>query len=66
LELRDFDPNSYEYEQLREAGVPSAVAAGIAEAEERGLYITSKIISRQSSEMEWFAHMTATGKDKLR
>jgi competence ComEA-like helix-hairpin-helix protein len=29
LELRDFDPNSYEYEQLREAGVPSAVAAGI-------------------------------------
>lgn len=27
--LSDFDPNSYDYEQLRESGVPTAVAAGI-------------------------------------
>ena len=29
VELREFDPNNYEYEQLRDAGVPLAVAAGI-------------------------------------
>lgn len=27
--LQPFDPNSFEYEQLRESGVPTAVAAGI-------------------------------------
>ena len=48
------------------AAVEAAVEAGIAEAKERNLYITSKIISRQSEDMEWFARMTATGKDKLR
>ena len=48
------------------AAVESAVAAGIAEAEERGLYITSKIISRQSDDVEWFARLSALGKDKLR
>ena len=37
LELRDFDPNSYEYEQLREAGVaPDLVrlSVGIENAED--------------------------------
>ncbi len=48
------------------AAVESALEAGKAEAEKRGLYITSKIISRQSPEIEWFAHLGATGKDKLR
>ena len=48
------------------AAVTAAVNAGIVEAKDRRMYITSKIISRQSEEMEWFAHLTATGKDKLR
>ncbi len=48
------------------AAVTAAVNAGIVEAKDRNMYITSKIISRQSEEMEWFAHLTATGKDKLR
>ena len=48
------------------AAVEAAHDAGVAEAERRGLYITSKIISRQSPEIEWFAHLGATGKDKLR
>ena len=48
------------------AAVNSAVEAGIAEAKARNMYITSKIISRQSEDVEWFAHLTATGKDKLR
>ena len=48
------------------AAVESALEAGKAEAQKRGLYITSKIISRQSPEIEWFAHLGATGKDKLR
>ena len=48
------------------AAVEAAVAAGKAEAEQRGLYITHKIIARQSEEIEWFAHLNALGKDKLR
>ena len=48
------------------AAVESGMEAGIAEAKERGLYMTSKIISRQSEDMEWFAHLSALGKDKLR
>ena len=48
------------------SAVESAVEAGVEEAKKRELFITSRIISRQSEEMEWFAHLTATGKDKLR
>ncbi|MBQ2719837.1 MAG: BMC domain-containing protein [Clostridia bacterium] len=46
--------------------VESAMQAGIAEAERRNLYITSKMIAGQSPEIEWFAHLEATGRDKLR
>ena len=48
------------------AAVEAGMQAGIKEAEDRGLYITSKLISRQSEDMEWFAHLSALGKDKLR
>ena len=48
------------------AAVEAAHDAGVAEAERRGLYITSKIIAGFSPEAEWFAHLTATGRDKLR
>ena len=48
------------------AAVEAAVAAGKEEAEKRGLYITHKIIARQSEDIEWFAHLSALGKDKLR
>ena len=48
------------------SAVEEAMTAGSAEAETRGLYITSKMISRQSEEIEWFAHLNALGKDKLR
>ena len=51
-------------------GDPSAVAAahdrGVDEAKQRGLYITSKIIAGLDPQVEWFAHLTATGRDKLR
>lgn len=48
------------------AAVEAGMQAGIAEAKKRDLYITSKIIPGQSEEMEWFARLNATGKDKLR
>ena len=48
------------------AAVEAAVAAGKAEAERRGLYITHKIIARQHEDIEWFARLSALGKDKLR
>ena len=48
------------------ADVEAAHDAGVAEAERRGLYITSKIIEGFSPDAEWFAHLTATGRDKLR
>ena len=47
------------------AAVEAGLAAGVEEAKKRDLYIASKIISRQSPEMEWFAHLSALGKDKL-
>ena len=40
--------------------------AGRQEAEARGLFITEKLIARQSPDVEWFAHLNALGKDKLR
>lgn len=46
--------------------VQSALEAGVAEAKQRGLYITSKLNAGFSSEAEWFAHLSALGKDKLR
>ena len=48
------------------AAVQAAHDAGVAEAEKRGLFITSKINSGLSPDVEWFAHLTATGRDKLR
>ena len=48
------------------AAVEAAVQAGKEEAEKRELYITHKVIARQSEEIEWFAHLNALGKDKLR
>ena len=48
------------------AAVEAAVAAGMAEAEKRDLYITHKVIARQSEDIEWFARLNALGKDKLR
>lgn len=47
------------------AAVESALEKGKQEAQKRKLYITSKIISRQSEDIEWFAHLSALGKDKL-
>ena len=51
-------------------GDPSAVVAahdrGVDEAKKRNLYITSKIIAGLDPSVEWFAHLTATGRDKLR
>ena len=46
--------------------VEAALAAGCMEAERRGMYITSRLIAGQSPEIEWFAHLDATGRDKLR
>ena len=48
------------------AAVQAAHDAGVAEAEKRGLFITSKINSGLSPDVEWFAHLTATGRDKPR
>ena len=48
------------------AAVEAAHDAGVAEAESRGFYITSRVIAGFSPEAEWFAHLTATGRDKLR
>ena len=48
------------------AAVEDAIAVGKAEAEKRELYITHKVIARQSEEIEWFARLNALGRDKLR
>ena len=48
------------------AAVDAAILVGKAEAEKRELYITHKVIARQSDDIEWFAHLSALGKDKLR
>lgn len=48
------------------AAVEAAVQAGKEEAEKRELYITYKVIAKQSEEIEWFARLNALGKDKLR
>lgn len=46
--------------------VEAALEAGVAEAKQRGLYITSKLIAGLDPSVEWFANLTATGRDKLR
>ena len=46
--------------------VQSALDAGVAEAKRRDLYITSKLIAGLDDQVDWFATLTATGKDKLR
>ena len=46
--------------------VQSAMDAGVREAEKRGLYITSKMIAGLDDQVQWFADLTATGKDKFR
>ncbi len=48
------------------AEVEAAVQAGIEEAKKRNLYITHKVISRQSEDIEWFAQLNVLGRDKLR
>ena len=48
------------------AAVEAAIQAGKAEAERRELYICHKVIARQSEDIEWFARLSALGKDKLR
>ena len=46
--------------------VQAALDAGVEEAKRRGLYITSKVIAGLDEQVDWFANLTATGKDKLR
>ena len=46
--------------------VQSAMDRGVEEAKRRGLYITSKLIAGLDDQVQWFAELTATGKDKLR
>lgn len=46
--------------------VKAALDAGVEEAKRRGFYITSKMIAGLDSQVQWFADLTATGKDKLR
>ena len=48
------------------SAVESAILVGKKEAEKRELYITHKVIARQSDDIEWFARLSALGKDKLR
>ena len=48
------------------SSVEAAMRAGREEAERRGLFITERLIARQSPEIEWFAELNALGKDKLR
>ena len=48
------------------AAVEASIMAGKAEAEKRELYITHKVIARQSPDIDWFAQLSALGKDALR
>ncbi len=48
------------------SSVEAAMRAGREEAQRRGLFITERLIARQSPEIEWFAELNALGKDKLR
>ena len=46
--------------------VESALQVGVDEAKRRGLYITSRVIAGLDDQVDWFANLTATGKDKFR
>ena len=46
--------------------VKSALEAGVAEAKKRDLFIVAKVNAGFSEEAEWFSHLSALGKDKLR
>ena len=46
--------------------VQSAHDAGVTLAKERGLYITSEVIAGLDDQVDWFAKLSATGRDKLR
>jgi len=46
--------------------VKAALEAGVAEAKRRGLFIVAKVNAGFSEEAEWFSHLSALGKDKLR
>ena len=48
------------------ADVQTAVAAGVAQAEKRGLYITSHIIAREEPSSEVLASLSRAGKDRLK
>ena len=48
------------------AAVEAAIETGKRKAKARGLYITHKVIARQSEDIEWFARLSALGRDKLR
>ena len=48
------------------AAVGAALETGKQEAQRRELYITHRVIARQSEDIEWFARLSALGKDKLR
>ena len=48
------------------AAVEAGLEAGIKEAKDRDLYITSKIISRVAPDTEHMANLNALGRDKLR
>ena len=47
-------------------GVKAALEAGVAEAKRRNLFIVAKVNAGFSEEAEWFSHLSALGKDKLR
>ena len=47
-------------------GVKAALEAGVEEAKRRGLFIVAKVNAGFSEEAEWFSHLSALGKDKLR
>ena len=46
--------------------VEAALQAGVDEAKRRNLYITSRVIAGLDDQVDWFANLTATGKDKFR
>lgn len=48
------------------ADVEAAMAAGVAEAQQRNLYITSHLISRQEDDTEKLVRIEASGHDHLR
>ena len=47
------------------ADVQTAVAAGVAQAEKRNLYITSHIIAREEPSTDILASLSKAGKDRL-